>query len=846
MKWQEITHPEDVEESQAIIDSILAGERDSARFTKRYFHKNGSVVWADVSTSVRRDGDGKALYFMTAAADVTERKRAELALRASEEKYHYMFANNPQAMWIYDLETLAFLEVNDAAILRYGYTKEEFLSMTLKEIRPKEDISALLKDVEQTQGTYNPGGQWRHLKKNGELMHVEIVSHSITFQGRDARHVMVHDITERKRGESALRASEVRYRRLFEAARDGILILDAETGAVVDVNPFLIEMLGYPREEFLGKKLWELGFFKDIAANQENFEELQRNDYIRYEDLPLETADGRRMQVEFVSNVYLVDDRKVIQCNIRDISERKRAEEELRETVRILNDAQTVAQLGWYVYDVATGLWQSSVLLDGIFGIGSTGYPKTADGWSAIVHPDDRQAMQEYLLHEVLEEGAQFDREYRIVRQTDNEERWVYGLGNLVKDGHGKIVKMIGVIQDITERKRADEALREGEERERLRSEELSALLDAMPAAVWITRDPAGLHMTSNRLGAEWTRIREGANVSKSAPVGERPEGFKACKDGQEIPPEDLPVQVAARGKEVRTYEFDLAYPDGSSRHLLGNATPLKDRTGQPRGAVSAFIDITERKRAEEEIIRLNENLEKRVQERTAELDAANRELESFAYSVSHDLRAPLRGIDGWSHALLDDYGKVLDRTATGYLDTIRAEAQRMSELIDAMLELSKVTRGDLRKEPVDLPALAKTVETALREESPGQAVEFVLAPDLGAVEGDSRLVRVILQNLLRNAWKFTRKREHARVELGVTRADGHAAYFVRDNGAGFDMAFSANLFKPFQRLHQTDEFPGVGVGLATVQRIVRRHGGTIWAEGEVGKGATFYFTLGK
>jgi PAS domain S-box-containing protein len=638
------------------------------------------------------------------------------ALSASEEKYHYMFANNPQVMWIYDLETLAFLEVNDAAILRYGYTKEEFLSMTLKEIRPKEDIGALLKDVEQTRGAYNPGGQWRHLKKNGELMHVEIISHSITFNGRDARHVMVNDITERKRGEGALRASEVRYRRLFEAARDGILILDAETGAVVDVNPFLIEMLSYSREEFLGKKLWELGFFKDIAANQENLEELQRNDYIRYDDLPLETADGRRMQVEFVSNIYVVEGRKVIQCNIRDISERKRA----------------------------------------------------------------------------------------------------------------------------------DKALRESEERERLRSEELSALLDAMPAAVWITHDPAALQMTSNRLGTEWTRIPEGSNVSKSAPSGERPETFKACKNGKEIPPEELPVQMAARGKEVRDYEFDLEYPDGILRHLLGSATPLKDDRGQPRGAVSAFIDITERKRAEEEVRRLNAELEQRVAERTAELSVTNQELESFAYSVSHDLRAPLRGIDGWSHALLDDYGKVLDRTATGYLDTIRAEAQRMSELIDAMLQLSKLTRSDLVKTTVGLAEVARSIEAGLRDEEAGREVEFVLAPDLGEVEGDSHLVRVILQNLLRNAWKFTRKREHARVEFGVNREDGHAAYFVRDNGAGFDMAYAQKLFLPFQRLHHVDEFPGLGVGLATVQRIVQRHGGTIWAEGEVGKGATFYFTLGE
>jgi light-regulated signal transduction histidine kinase (bacteriophytochrome) len=169
-----------------------------------------------------------------------------------------------------------------------------------------------------------------------------------------------------------------------------------------------------------------------------------------------------------------------------------------------------------------------------------------------------------------------------------------------------------------------------------------------------------------------------------------------------------------------------------------------------------------------------------------------------------------------------------------------------MSELIDAMLQLSKLTRSDLVKTTVGLAEVARSIEAGLRDEEAGREVEFVLAPDLGEVEGDSHLVRVILQNLLRNAWKFTRKREHARVEFGVNREDGHAAYFVRDNGAGFDMAYAQKLFLPFQRLHHVDEFPGLGVGLATVQRIVQRHGGTIWAEGEVGKGATFYFTLGE
>ena len=319
--------PGDHERGQELIRRAMES-REKGTYEQRFLLPDGSTGHYVSTFQGKYDDSGNLTSIVGTIQDITERKRAMEALSASEEKYYYMFANNPQVMWIYDLETLAFLEVNSAAVLHYGYTKEEFLSMTLKDIRPQEDIDALMKDVELTRRTYNPAGEWRHLKKNGELMHVEIISHSIKYKDRQARHVMITDITERKRAEEALSASEVRYRRLFEAARDGILILDAETGMVVDVNPFLIDMLGYSREQFLGKKVWELGYLRDIVANQDNFEELQQHQYIRYEDMPLETSDGRLMEVEFVSHVYLVGSLKVIQCNIRDISERKQAERE--------------------------------------------------------------------------------------------------------------------------------------------------------------------------------------------------------------------------------------------------------------------------------------------------------------------------------------------------------------------------------------------------------------------------------------------------------------------------------------------------------------------------------------
>jgi light-regulated signal transduction histidine kinase (bacteriophytochrome) len=231
------------------------------------------------------------------------------------------------------------------------------------------------------------------------------------------------------------------------------------------------------------------------------------------------------------------------------------------------------------------------------------------------------------------------------------------------------------------------------------------------------------------------------------------------------------------------------------------------------------------------------------VAERTAELTASNQELESFAYAVSHDLRTPLRGIDGWSQAVLEDCGPQLDERGRSYLKMVRSEACRMDQLIDDLLELSRVTRAPMRRETVDLTAMAQELEASLRAGQPERAVDFVVAPGMVAT-GDAVLLRAVLQNLLGNAWKFTGKRARARIEVGCAPEQGRTVYHVRDDGVGFDMRFAGKLFAPFQRLHNLAEFPGTGIGLATVQRIIHRHGGKVWATAEVDRGATFYFTL--
>jgi PAS domain S-box-containing protein len=372
-------------------------------------------------------------------------------------------------------------------------------------------------------------------------------------------------------------------------------------------------------------------------------------------------------------------------------------------------------------------------------------------------------------------------------------------------------------------------ALRESEERTRLIVENA---LDAV-----ITIDADG-HVTGWNSQAErtfgWTpgeavRRRLSDTIIPPRYWEAHEKGLKRYLETGEGPVLNRRIEITARRRDGTEFPVELAISplllDGK-RHF------------------SAFVrDITERRRAEEAIRKLNDELEQRVQERTAELQAVNQELEAFSYSVSHDLRGPLRGIDGFSRTLLEDHADALDDRGRDYLQRVRAASQRMARLIDGLLELSRLSRTELRRGTVDLSALVQSIAAELQNAHPERKVEFVIVKGV-VVQADETLIRVVLTNLLGNAWKFTSKQPESRIEFGAREEKGAPTFFVRDNGAGFDMAYAGKLFGAFQRLHGQHEFEGTGIGLATVQRVIHRHGGTIWAEGAVDRGATFCFTI--
>lgn len=395
-----------------------------------------------------------------------------------------------------------------------------------------------------------------------------------------------------------------------------------------------------------------------------------------------------------------------------------------------------------------------------------------------------------------------------------------------LRDADGRIYALCGIGTDITERKRIEEEVRAARAR-------FSGILDIAPEAI-VSTDEA-LRITLFNKGAEETF------------------GYRA----EEVLGQSLDILVPERFREAhRRHMANFAVSDEVTR--MGHRRPdvfglRRDGTEFPAEAsiskldvggkwlfTAMLRDITERREAEAAIEQLNGALAQRA----AELEAANRELESFSYSVSHDLRAPLRSIDGFSHLLLEAYADRLDDQGREYVGRVCSSSKRMAQLIDDILALTRLSRAEMGREAVDLSALARAVADELLEQEPERDVAFSIQEGVTAV-GDAQLLRVVLENLLGNAWKYTCRHPRAHIEFGTEHDGGKTVYFIRDDGAGFDMAYAGKLFGPFQRLHTQTSFPGTGVGLSSVQRIIRRHGGDVWAEGGVEAGATFRFTLG-
>ncbi len=628
----------------------------------------------------------------------------------------------------------------------------------------------------------------------------------------------------------------------------------------------------------------------------------------------------------------------------KEVSERARVGQELQRTATLLDDTQSIAQVGGWEVDLEKNslYWTNETFR--IHEISPAEYTPTVETAIAFYAPESVPVIST-AVKDAIEQGKEFDLELQLIT-AKGRLIWVQAVGRAIRKD-GRVIKVMGAFQDITERKRA-EAIRLASAYHRSLIEASLDPLVTIDANGKITDVNTATEKVTGRsrdelIGTDFSDyftdpekartgyqqvFREGSVMDYALEIKHR-DGhltpvlynaavyrdetgnvvgvFAAARDITErkLAEENLKlanaynrslleasldplVTIAADGKitdvnaatekvtgrsreeligtdfsdyftdpdkakagyrqvfrdgSVTDYALEIRNTDGHITPVLYNAAVYRDAAENVIGVFAAARDITERKKAEEEIRKLNRDLEARVIERTAQLENSNKELEAFAYSVSHDLRSPLRSMEGFSLALLEDYSGKLDDKGKDYLNRVRNATVRMGHLIDDLLKLSRVTRSEMSREQINLSAIVHAITGDLRKQHPDRPAEFIIAEGLAA-NGDEHLLTLALENLISNAWKFSDKLPQIVIQFGTEQKDGQHAFFVRDNGVGFDIRYAGKLFNPFQRLHKADEFPGTGIGLATVRRIISRHGGQVWIESEEGKGTTVYFTL--
>ncbi len=775
------------------VENLKKNNRVS-NFETVFRNKSGELFPCWISSEVIDISNSK--YVISVIHDLTEKKEADEKIR----------------------NLIRFPEENPNPVLRIDSTgKILYANPASREI------------IDYWQSLYSVGVPvfWGNSVNEASTMHhtVEIVE---DFNGKTFSFILSsspnagilnvygRDVTEKIKASRELEIERNKLKNILDRMNDGVYIVNKEYD-IEYVNPVFIKEFGNPGN----KKCYE--YFNDLenpcswCKNSEVFD----GKTIQWEWTSLK--DGKIFSI-FETPIKNLDSSTSKMAVFHDITELKKAELDLSESEGKFK----------YIFD-HSNIGNSITLPTGEIHVNKTfveliGYSEEelqGKKWQDITHPDDIALTQSEMntLTVGEKESARFVKRY--IRK-DGSVLWIDLSTSIRRDKAGNPLYLMTSLMDITERVKMVETLQTNEAR-------LRAVLDSTPF-------PVAMVDVEDNIIHYWSRSAL-ALFGHTAPTSSQwyqlaypdPNYRQSVIDRWKI----FLEKARQSSQPVNTGEYRVTCKDGSVRICELYASFLGDYL------IVTFDDITEKKNAEEEILQLNKNLEEKVELRTRQLTAANKELESFSYSVSHDLRAPLRALDGFSLAILEDYTDKLDSEGKKYLNRIREASQKMANLIESMLILSHVSKVDLTLTDVDLTCLAEEISAELTLHNPERDVTWKIEPGMTVI-ADSTLLKSTLENLIGNAWKFTSKHPSATIEVGSIHENGEMIYFVRDDGAGLDMQYASKLFGAFQRMHSSTEFEGTGVGLATVQRIINKHGGRIWAESKPDAGATFYFTLNK
>jgi len=816
--WRDSIHPDDLEELEAAVEQALASHTDyEAEY--RVVHPDGSIHWIFGKGRGVYDRSGAAVKMLGVVIDITERKQAEAALQASEEQLRLTLEFSQIGTWDWQISNNRIIwDKNHFQLLGLEPTTTQVDYETWRNRVHPDDLEVVEATISQALLNHiDYDTEYRVIYPNGAI-HWRMAKGRAVYDrsGQPVRMLgVIIDITDRKQAEISLQQSEERFRQAIINAPLPIM-LHAEDGTVLQVNHAWTEITGYSPEEIPTIADW---IEKAYINNQELVKARILDTRISAGEFTIFTRSRETRIWDFSSAPLgtLPDGRGLVISTAIDITERKHTEADLQKYKDIFQFAEhgLAVSKGFFVEMVNPAFAR----MHGYSVEEMIGKPFLS------LFPSDCWRDTITFMQNLNEFGHLTHESYHL--RKDGTVFPVFLDITLVKDRQGKPLYRIMTLLDISDRKQAEADLLASEKKLRSILENMPVMLDAV--------DSQGNIIVWNQ---ECERV---TGYSATEIIG-NPQAWEMMYPDP-IYREKMISEWMEIGHNYRNWEWDLVTKNGETKTIswsnISAFFPVPAWEGWGVG-----VDITERKKAELEVTQLNQTLEQRVKERTTELAAANKELEAFSYSVSHDLRAPLRGIDGFSKVLLERYSEQLDDRAKHYLDRIRAGTQRMGELIEDMLMLSRVTRAEMKRSTVNLSQIAQEVSENLNESQPERSVQWNITPEITAL-GDSALLRIVLENLLSNSWKFTSKCTQTQIEFGTTiLPDRTLAYFVKDNGVGFDMTYVNKLFIAFQRLHSINEFPGTGVGLAIVQRIIHRHGGIVWAEGTINQGAIFYFTL--